>query len=140
VRGYGPRALTVILGLALAGCSSPQRKLTQGSEAALSWSATVHEVVRQWTGRLVPTAFAKTALQAAQQSLEQERTTLAASPKDMADEKIAAAAALMGSMSATVARMSRAVDAADGAGLLREEAALYEAEGRLKAVLDGSGG
>jgi hypothetical protein len=139
MKAYGPGTVAAIVGLALAGCTSPQRKLTEGAEAALSWSATVHEVARQWTGRLVPTAFAKTALRAAQQSLEQERTTLAASTKDLADPKIAGAAALMGSMSAAVSRMAQAVEEGDGARLLRVEGELYDAEGRLKTLVPGSG-
>lgn len=128
-------------GFALAAaCSSPERKLSQAAEAALSWAATGHEVARQWTARLVPGPFARTALEAAQQSLEQERAGLAATPADMADERMGRAAALIGEMSTVVARMARAVDEGDGGALARQESALYEAEGRLKAVAGGGGG
>lgn len=121
--------------LTLAACSSPQRNLAQSTEAALSWSATAHEVVRAWTGGLVPSAYARVALHAAHESLEQERTRLAASARHMDEERIATAASLLGSMSGTVSRMAQAIEQGDGAGLLRHEAELGEAEGRLKALV-----
>ena len=87
-----------------------------------------------WESRQVSARFAGAALEAAERGLESERSTLTASPRDLADPRVAAAAAVIGEMSALAAKTADAIGENDGAAARAGASALRSAERRLEAA------
>jgi hypothetical protein len=133
----GPAPWTVRAGLAAAfalaaACSGgPEKAMREAAESARSWAAAARVAADAWTAHRVGRGYARAALEAAQRGLEEERSTLAASPANLADARVSATAQDIGRLSALVATMGESVRNDDAAGLETAKAALVSTASRL---------
>jgi hypothetical protein len=130
-----PGAIAILA--VLAACGGPDQAVRDASESALSWAAGVEATAEAWGRQQVTARFARAALESAVRGLEQERAQLTASPRTLADGRVAAAAEAIGAMSALVARMRDAVGKDDSAAVEAASRELQAAERRLRTASGG---
>ena len=92
-RGGGAVVLLLALAAGAAGCGGPEKNLEESREALRSWTATVDALDAGWRGRLLPRAFAKTALDAGDREVGKEIRRLGKTAKKLPAARAEAAAA-----------------------------------------------
>jgi hypothetical protein len=131
-RRAGPAVLAL---LCVAGCgASPREQLDAALEPVLSWLATARTLIDHWSAGRVSTRFARTTLQASQQSLERERARLASSPSSLSDGNVAATVRLLTEATVATSRIWAALGGPEPPRLDREADELAEIEQKLRAL------
>jgi hypothetical protein len=132
-------ALAVAAGLCLA-CSpqSPEEKILDTAQTAISWVATLRMTGEQWAANSVPTSFVATTVKAARADLEQEADDAAKSKAapDVRDpfRQIVTEARVVGK------RLSQAAEENDRPAAAREVARLAALQASLEALRKQHGG
>ncbi len=108
-------------------------------QTAASWAATTHMVGEAWLNGAVPTPYARRTLETAQQTLSEQKRTLAQSPSVTGDS-LSKALERLQNLQATVAAMHEAVRTGDRAGLGQLINRLAAEEQALKTFTQDAGG
>ena len=129
------RAVALLLAVGLAGCDrSPAAQLSTALEGVLSWIATSRTVADHWLAGRAPRRYTRATLQAALESLEQERASLTSAPRPVADDQIETALPLIERIEIAVARTWDAVGKVDPAAVREQRQALDGLESQLRAL------
>ena len=105
----GRRLLGGMLVLALAGCrAAPADALRETAERGHSWIAAADLAVDLWRRGLVPSGFARVALQDTQRGLEAERARLGKQARLMKDARVEEAVRALDAASAAASRLAAA--------------------------------
>jgi hypothetical protein len=124
-----------LLAAGLAGChGSPADRLSAALEGVLSWVATTRTVSNGWMAGQVPRRYTRATLQAALESLEEERASLTAAPRAAADDRIQKALPVIEGVEIAVARAWAAVGRGDPGEVRVQQQALDGLEASLRAL------
>jgi hypothetical protein len=115
----GLRAAVVAAVICIAGCSRQDRQLQDHQDAFASLSASTKRIVTVWLDGSTSGTFTITALDQMLLMVEQERSTLTASPQLLIDPRGGAMADSASQLSHQIAAMINDVRSADGDGARR---------------------
>jgi hypothetical protein len=135
----GWTALAVAAGICLA-CSSksPEEKILDTAQTAISWIATLRMTGEQWAANSVPTSFVETTVKAARSDLEQEADDAAKSKA--APEVRDPFRQIVTEAKAVGKRLSQAAEENDRPAVAREVARLAALQAGLEALRKQHGG
>jgi hypothetical protein len=129
------RAVALLLAVGLVGCGrSPAEQLSTALEGVLSWIATARMVADHWLAGRAPRRYTRATLQAALESLEQERASLTSAPQSVADDQIEKALPVIERIEVAVARAWEAVGKGDPSAVREQRQALDGLESQLRAL------
>lgn len=108
----GARALLVVAGCAASACRGKEQRLQDALQTDSSVSASAAMVAAAHRDGTVSRAFARTACDALYRQLESARSSVAGTPADRADPRLAAAAARLDRTAAALAALAGSLDEA----------------------------
>lgn len=110
-------ALVVLSASLFAGCASPQDTIRQQREKLESLGASTQLLVDDWLAGHLQRRYARTALDALFQQVEQQRSALATKPETLADPQGATLSQQAEQLSSTIAGLEQDLERGDNSSL-----------------------